>query len=310
MCLAKVDWLTRDSAEGQAWREYLLVDALKDSSRRQVSTTGSHDAAACAAGAGTAHADAADAIPAEVRQQRAGGRVTGRITALGGRTDRRHGAVRDIETYERSGLPSDARRLALDFQHLTVSPIEGRRHLADRVDLHYRNANCRIAVTEELLNKLIPARNLEYAPVEDTVLGRPVRGESLMATEVAVRMLPNPQRVRLALEVTGEHFIADDDRGRAGPLPQRQPVVLRGAEAVGNRHERHQRVAGGGRRGKRDATPRRGHALGRRPADWCPGPGRGQVAIGAELAGGCAGSEAEGGRESPPAHRHGNPATA
>ena len=73
--------------------------------------------------------------------------------------------LRDIETYERSGLPSDARRLALDFQHLAISPIEGRRRLADRVDWHYRNANCRIAVTEELLNKLIPARNLEYAPV-------------------------------------------------------------------------------------------------------------------------------------------------
>ena len=39
---------------------------------------------------------------------------------------------------------------------------------------------------------------------DDTVLGRPVQGESLMATELAVRMLPDPQRARLALEVTGE----------------------------------------------------------------------------------------------------------
>ncbi len=109
-----------------------------------------------------------------------------------------------IERYERTGLPSDARRLALDCQNLLASPVEAQRQLADRVDMHYRNANVRVAVTEKLINDLIPERNLEYAQVNDTVLGRPVSGESLMATELAVRMLPDPKRVRLALEVTGE----------------------------------------------------------------------------------------------------------
>ena len=52
-------------------------------------------------------------------------------------------------------------------------------------------------------------------PVDDRVLGRPVRGESLMATEVAVRMLPDPHRVRLALEVRGE--IAAQTTADAGP---------------------------------------------------------------------------------------------
>ena len=98
---------------------------------------------------------------------------------------------------------------------LALSPVEGRRQLADRVDLHYRNANLRIAVTEELLNKLIPERNLEYAPVDDTVLGYPVRGESLMRTEVAVRMLPDPERVRMALEVQGA--ISAETTADAGP---------------------------------------------------------------------------------------------
>ena len=112
-------------------------------------------------------------------------------------------------------MPSDAHRLALDYQNLTLSPIEGRRQLADRVDLHYRNANLRIAVTEELINKLIPERKVEYADVDDTVLGYPVRGESAMRTEVAVRMLPDPQRVRMALEVRGA--ISADTTADAGP---------------------------------------------------------------------------------------------
>ena len=215
ICLAKVDWLTRDSAEGQAWRQYLLVDALRESSRRPPS--------------------AQDHTTQQLAQ-----RVLERITETPKTPDqqkfissgpvavlreelRRWAAepigaavvLRDIETYERSGLPSDARRLALDYQHLTVSPVDGRRRLADRIDLDYRNGNCRIAIAEELLNKLMPTRNLEYAPVDDTVLKRPVRGESVMATEMAIRMVPNPQRVRLALEVTGS--ISSLTTTEAGP---------------------------------------------------------------------------------------------
>ena len=87
---------------------------------------------------------------------------------------------------------------------MLASPVAARRQLADRVDVHYRNANFRLAVTEELLNRLIPEQNVEYGRVNETVLGRPVRGQSVMATEIAVRMLPDPSRVRLALEVTGE----------------------------------------------------------------------------------------------------------
>ena len=109
-----------------------------------------------------------------------------------------------IDRYEQTGLPSDARRLALDCQNLLASPVEAQRRLADYVELHYRNANFRVAVTEKLINDLIPERNLEYAQVNDTVLGRPVWGESLMATELAVEMLPDPKHVRLALKVTGE----------------------------------------------------------------------------------------------------------
>jgi len=203
ICLAKVDWLTRDSAEGEAWREYLLVDALKDSSRRQPSTQDRTTQQLA-----QRVLERLTQTPLTAYQQKF---VSSGPVAMLRDELRRWAAepigatavLRDIETYERTGLPSDARRLALDFQHLAVSPLEGRRRLAEQVDLHYRNASCRIAITEELLNKLIPTRDPEHAPVDDRVLGHPVRGESTMATELSVRMLPTPNRVRLALEVTG-----------------------------------------------------------------------------------------------------------
>jgi len=214
-CLQTLEKITGDSEEGNAWREYLMVDALKNLTNRTSS-----------AGDRVSRQTAQQALarmtqtPLTPHQQKF--IVSEPVAAL--RDELRRWAaepigtatvLRDIEIYERTGLPSDARRLAEDCQFLAVSPNEGCRRLAERIDMHYRNASVRIAVTEELLNKLIPEQNWEYAPVEETVLGRPTRGERLMATELSLRMLPDPKRVRLALEVRGE--IVSETTSDAGP---------------------------------------------------------------------------------------------
>jgi hypothetical protein len=214
-CLAQVDSLIGDSPEAHGWREYLLLDALKEEATQKATLD--------------------DQVSRKIAQQ-ALARMTQTPLTLNQRqfvasqpvvalrNELRRWAVepvgvaallRDLERYEQTGKSSDARRLALDGEHLSAASMEVRRELAQRLDTHYRNANLRVAVSGELLNRLIPERDLEYAQVNDTVLGRPVRGKSLMAAEVAVRLLPDPHRVRLALEVTGE--IAAQTTGNAGP---------------------------------------------------------------------------------------------
>jgi hypothetical protein len=214
-CLAEIDAATSDSPEGQAWRNYLLVDTLRDCSKRQPSPDD-------VASRRLAQQVLARLTQTPLTPHQQSFVSSGPVAAL--RAELKHWAaepigaaavLRDLERYERTGLPSDARRLALDCQYLALAPIEARRELADRVDTHYRNANLRFAMTEELCNKLIPERNLEYAHVDDTVLGVPVSGESLMASEVALRMQPDPNRVRIALEVTGE--IAASTIADSGP---------------------------------------------------------------------------------------------
>ncbi len=203
LCLADIDTLTGDSPEGQAWRAYLLVNSLRQCSKQgsSLDDVGARQLAQQAMARLTQ-------TPLSAHQQSFVSSAP--IAALRDELKRwaaepvgAAAVLHDVERYERSGLPSDARQLALDCQYLTMAPAEARHELGEHVNIHYRNANVRIAVTEELLNKMIPERNLEYLPVRDTVLGRPVRGESVMASEVAVRMQPDPHRVRLALEVTG-----------------------------------------------------------------------------------------------------------
>ncbi|MEN6404852.1 MAG: hypothetical protein ABFC77_00120 [Thermoguttaceae bacterium] len=214
MCVADVDALIGDSAEGRAWRQYLLVDVLRQSAQQPaIEDRATRQLAQEVLGriAETpltpyqrkfVSSGPVAALQAELRRWAAEPVSVARV-------------LRDLETFERTSLPSDARRLAADLQSLGVSTSDERRQLAERLDDDYRNANVRIALSEELLNKLIPERNLEYAQVNDSVLGRPVHGESLMATEVALRMQPNPSRVRLVLEVAGE--IASETTADAGP---------------------------------------------------------------------------------------------
>ncbi|NLF08931.1 MAG: hypothetical protein GX594_13265 [Pirellulaceae bacterium] len=208
--------ITDGSAEGDAWRDYLMIGPLKE---------------------GLA---ATPAPNVEQLRKIAGGLLwklsQSRLTAdqyqfiisepvAELRHELKHWAaepisfadlLRDLERYEQTGLPSDARRLAMDCQSLAVSPMKSHRDLGDVIDLHYRNANFRLAVTEELINGLIPRQNVEYAAVRDTILDRPTHGKSLMATEAAVRMQPNPERISMVLVVAGEiQSVTTTDAGLA-----------------------------------------------------------------------------------------------
>ena len=98
--------------------------------------------------------------------------------------------LQHLENYEKSGLPGDARLLARDCQFLAVSSSAAQRELGGRIEMYYRNANIRIAVSDEFVNRMIPKRAPEYGTVQDTIQGYPVRGQSLMASEITVRMFP------------------------------------------------------------------------------------------------------------------------
>ena len=64
-----------------------------------------------------------------------------------------------LEQFERSDLITDARRLADDCRNLALSSAESYRQLGVAVEFHYRNANLRVAVTGDLLNRLMPQQS-------------------------------------------------------------------------------------------------------------------------------------------------------
>jgi hypothetical protein len=214
VCLAAVRRHTAGSPQGLAWSHYLALDALS-----RLADEGD-----------PGHAEGRQVARLVMRRMSTAPLTRGQreflarepIASL--KAELRRWAVepvelsevaRHIERYERSGLSADARRLAEDCQGLALSPVPARQALGRQLEACYRNANVRLAVSRELLNRLIPERPPEYGCVDDVVLGSPVHGQSLTSTKVLVRLIPDPRRARLALEIRG--LVSSLTQSTSGP---------------------------------------------------------------------------------------------
>jgi len=204
MAVARVRSVAGDSAEGRAWQEYLMLDALGGpAGPADGDALARRREAARRVLARVAHARL-DATQRRFLQSEPLARLGVELGHVAAGPVDQAGLLAALERYEQTGLPSDAQRLAEQSMWLGLAEADSNRQIAQRVALHYRNANVRIALTEAMLTRLMPKRPIEYAPVRDVVLGKPVRGESLTETAVAVRLIPDAERLRLALEITGD----------------------------------------------------------------------------------------------------------
>jgi hypothetical protein len=204
MALAKIDELTEGNNEGVAWRDYLLVDALREMSATPAATVDQQQrelARRILARVAITPLDDRQRVFLKSEPFQMLGSELRRIAAEPVDPAR---LLECMERYEQSRRPSDARLLADEGMWLALLPAEERQGLTQQITNHYRNANLRVVLTEAFLSRLMPARLPEYELVRDTVLGNPVYGESLSETKVAVRLIPDPSRLLLSLQISGE----------------------------------------------------------------------------------------------------------
>jgi hypothetical protein len=120
----------------------------------------------------------------------------------------------DLEHFEATNQPSDARRVADDYIE-SISLVHNGADLAQRLESNYRNANVRLALTEKLLKRLLPGASMSTDPVRDQILGHPTRGTSTTSTTVDVKLVPDGQRLRVELEASGQ--VLANTRSTSGP---------------------------------------------------------------------------------------------
>jgi hypothetical protein len=109
----------------------------------------------------------------------------------------------DLERYEQTGLSDDGRDLAADVSEISTSDDELTARTQRWLEWNYRNANLRIVLSSDLLNRLVPQQKPVEEPVHDRILGVPTRGWSTSSARVAIRLIPDPQAVRFLLEAKG-----------------------------------------------------------------------------------------------------------
>lgn len=116
----------------------------------------------------------------------------------------------DIETLaaivERFDTLRDVRyaaALAQIKQRLQWSPIEAYRNLADHLDAHYRSANMRVALSNDMLTRMLPQQTSSVSPVSDRIAGAKVKGRSRTTVKLQTKMIPNDKAWQIALVAKG-----------------------------------------------------------------------------------------------------------
>jgi hypothetical protein len=121
-----------------------------------------------------------------------------------------------LERQESDAIDLGAIDVARAVQSLRFATSPEAERLAATINTYYRNANIRLAVTDTLINRLVPEVDARIEPVRQQVLGADVRGQSHVDSQLAVRLVPSPSSWRLQLETTGR--VRADMASRSGPV--------------------------------------------------------------------------------------------
>jgi len=121
-----------------------------------------------------------------------------------------------LERQEADAIDLGAIEIARAAQSLRYASSLEATELASAIDLHYRNANVRVSVSDQWLQRMLPEVDARVQPVRQRILGSDVRGQSRIRSTVAVRFVPSPNSWKLHLESTGD--VISDTASRSGPV--------------------------------------------------------------------------------------------
>lgn len=111
--------------------------------------------------------------------------------------------LRRMEQHEQRPTGATEFRLNDLYQDLVWSEDARDTATAQAIQLHYRNANVRLAVSGELLNRLVPEIPATREPVADKILGASISGQSYISNRLQVELIPDPSQVQLRLQTVG-----------------------------------------------------------------------------------------------------------
>jgi hypothetical protein len=121
----------------------------------------------------------------------------------------------DVETVESDTEHRSYQTLVDAMQSLRFADDAKQVAVSNAIDTFYRNANVRIAISQKFVNRLLPQSKTIQRPVRQTVLGADTRGNSNVATNIGLQLVPDDSAWRMRLDVDGK--IQSQTRSARGP---------------------------------------------------------------------------------------------
>ncbi|MEX0713932.1 MAG: hypothetical protein WD278_16460, partial [Pirellulales bacterium] len=214
-CLAEVSAYLASEAQGQSWRDYLLLDSLERLADQP--SLVERDRLRELARRLLARLDPSKLDPRQREFLASSGplsRLTSQLQRWATEPVDSRQLLETLEEFEQTGLPGQARLLMASAVNVEGVPLADQ-EAGSWLEEYYRNANVRVALTPALLRRLLPEPPPLEAPVSDSILGVPTRGWSTTRTTLDLRPVNDPHRLLLELEASGR--IQANTRSTSGP---------------------------------------------------------------------------------------------
>jgi hypothetical protein len=111
--------------------------------------------------------------------------------------------LRQIERQESDAIDLAGIDIASAVQSLRFAQSSKAVSVADAIDTYYRNANVRIAISQAMLQRLVPAIDPKTVPVRTSMMGSRVRGISRIESDLRVALKPSPNTWSIELNTVG-----------------------------------------------------------------------------------------------------------
>lgn len=111
--------------------------------------------------------------------------------------------VSQIERQESDALDLSSIDIADAVQSLRFSSSKEATKLGETIDAYYRNANVRVAFSQEMLERFLPEPDSKTVPLRTRLFGSDVRGYSDIQTRLGVDLVPADNRWVIQLNTSG-----------------------------------------------------------------------------------------------------------
>ncbi len=108
-----------------------------------------------------------------------------------------------IERQESNTIDLAAIDIADAVQTLRFAENPAAVRAAKAIDTYYRNANIRLAMSQPMLQRMLPTIDPRSVPVRTRMFGNEIRGTSRIESDLNIQLIPSPDRWSLQLKTMG-----------------------------------------------------------------------------------------------------------